>query len=360
MSTSGEAKKTRRTRVLPRLRVLKDLIFAANSEQGLDQFDPSVRLDIGDPRIGEPPLLSVVVPVHDEADGIVDCDDRLHAVLGAMPVRFEIIYVNDGSRDHSLLRLHELRARSPHVAVLDLSRNFGKEIALSAGLDHAAGDAVVLIDADLQDPPELIPDLYAKWREGFDNVFAQRISRAGESWLKRASSHVFYRVLNRISDQPVPVDTGDFRLLSRRCVDALKLIRERHRFMKGLYAWVGFRQVCVPYHRAARHAGVSKWNYWKLWNLSLEGITSFTTVPLRLTSYAGLASALLAVLYGVFMLFKTLIVIVLLIGGVQLLGIGVMGEYLGRLFNEAKGRPLYLVDSFQPAAEPVRQSETVS
>jgi glycosyltransferase involved in cell wall biosynthesis len=342
-------------------------------EQGLDQFDPSVRLDAGDPPTGEKPLLSVIVPVHDEADGIVACDDRLHAVLCAMPVRFEIIYVNDGSRDHSLLRLHELRARSPHVAVLDLSRNFGKEIALSAGLDHAAGDAVVLIDADLQDPPELIPELYAKWREGFDNVFAQRISRAGESWFKRASAHAFYRVLNRISDQPVPVDTGDFRLLSRRCVDALKQIREQHRFMKGLYAWVGFRQVRVPYHRAARHAGISKWNYWKLWNLSLEGITSFTTVPLRLTSYAGLGSALLAVLYGVFMLFKTLIfgnpvagypsliVIVLFIGGIQLLSIGVMGEYLGRLFNEAKGRPLYLVGSFEPAAETtVKRSETAS
>ncbi len=330
----------------------------------MGQVDLSVRFDTTHIAVDTKPLLSVVVPVYDEAEGIAACDERLHAVLAAMNVRFEIIYVNDGSSDHSFLRLQELRRRSAHVAVLDLSRNFGKEIALSAGIDHAIGDAVVIIDADLQDPPELIPELYAKWREGFDNVFAQRISRVGESWLKRATAYAFYRVLNRISDNPMPVDTGDFRLLSRRCVDALKQMREHHRFMKGLYAWVGFRQVSVPYRRAARHAGTSKWNYWKLWNFSLEGITSFTTVPLRLTSYAGLVSAMLAVLYGIFMLFKTLlfgnpvagypslIVIVLLIGGIQLLSIGVMGEYLGRMFNESKGRPLYLVSSFDPAVIP--------
>lgn len=309
---------------------------------------------------GELPLLSVVVPVHNEEEAICRFDARLHAVLATMPTRAEVIYVNDGSTDRSLARLSELQSQSADIAVLDLSRNFGKEIALAAGLDHARGDAVVIIDADLQDPPELIQTLFAKWQEGFDNVYAQRESRAGDSWVKRATAHAFYRVLNRMSSRPVPVDTGDFRLLSRRAVDALCQLRERSRFMKGLYGWVGFNQVAVAYHRSPRISGNSSFNYWKLWNFSLDGITSFTTVPLRLISYLGLMIAAFSALYGVYIMIKTLllgnsvagypslIVIVLVLGGVQLLSLGIIGEYLGRLFDEAKARPLYFVRDFSP------------
>lgn len=311
------------------------------------------------------PLISLVVPVYNEEAGIEAFDFRAHAVLAAMPVRFEIIYVNDGSRDRSLERLMMLQAHSANVAVLDLSRNFGKEIALSAGVDHAAGDAVIIIDADLQDPPELIPELVAKWREGFDNVYAQRMSRAGETVLKRATAHSFYRLLNRVSEHPVPLDAGDFRLLSRRAVDALGRIRERHRFMKGLYAWVGFRQVAVPYHREPRAAGRSAWTWWKLWNLSLEGITSFSTLPLRVSSYVGLVTSMSALLYGGYFLIRTLLygnpvagypsllVIVLFLGGVQLMSIGILGEYLGRVFNETKQRPLYFINSFTATVDRV-------
>jgi glycosyltransferase involved in cell wall biosynthesis len=319
-------------------------------------------MQVSDPAGETLPLLSVVVPVYNEADGIDTFHERTETVLAVMPVRFEIIYVNDGSRDLSLQRLHALRARSAHVAVLDLSRNFGKEIAVSAGLDRATGDAVVIIDADLQDPPELIPALFEKWQEGFDNVYAQRLSRAGETMLKRATSHAFYRLLNRISEQPVPLDAGDFRLLSRRALLAIGQMRERHRFMKGLYAWVGFQQIGVPYHRDARVAGRSAWSYWRLWNLSLEGITSFSTLPLRITSYAGLLTSLTSMIYGSFILFRTLLfgnsvagypsllVIILFLGGAQMLSIGIIGEYLGRIFNETKHRPLYYVSEFLPAA----------
>ena len=319
---------------------------------------------------GTMPLLSVVVPVHNEEACLDEFHRRTHAVLTTMPVRFEIVYVNDGSRDRSLARLEELRRSSANVSVVDLSRNFGKEIAVSAGLDFAAGDAVIIIDADLQDPPELIPDLYAKWQEGYDNVYAQRLSRAGETRLKRGTAHAFYRLLNRISDHPIPLDAGDFRLLSRAALTALGQLRERHRFMKGLYSWVGFRQVAVPYHRDARAAGQTTWNYWRLWNFSLEGITSFSTLPLRATSYAGLVVSFLAILYGIFIIIRTLIygnpvagypsliVIVLFLGGVQLLSLGIVGEYLGRVFNETKNRPLYFVNSYVPSEPAVTRSQS--
>jgi len=310
----------------------------------------------------QPPLLSVVVPVHNEEQCIDTFHGRTRAVLEEMPVRFEIIYVNDGSRDRSLEYLLALRAECSHVGVLDLSRNFGKEVAISAGLDHASGDAVVIIDADLQDPPELIPSLFARWQEGFDNVYAQRLSRAGETAMKRATAHAFYRILSRISEHEIPLDTGDFRLLSRRALIALCALRERHRFMKGLYSWVGFRQIAVPYHREPRTGGRSAWSYWKLWNFSLEGITSFSTLPLRVTSYAGLVVSILAVLYGTFITIRTLVygnrvagypsllVFILFLGGLQLMSLGIIGEYLGRVFNETKHRPLYIVNSHWPSA----------
>jgi polyisoprenyl-phosphate glycosyltransferase len=306
-------------------------------------------------------LISIVVPVYNEADGIAEFHSRLSVVRIKLAERSEVIYVNDGSCDKTFVILRSLRERDPSVSIVNLSRNFGKEIALTAGLDHSDGDAIILIDADLQDPPELIPILIKRWREtNADVVFARRTSRTGESWLKKATAHSFYRIINALSVQTVPVDTGDFRLLSRRAADAVKICREQHRFMKGLFAWIGYRQVAVPYERDKRFAGDTKWNYWRLWNLSLEGITSFTTAPLRVATYTGLFTAVLAVLYGIYITGRTilfgnpvagypsLLVIMLFLGGVQLLSLGIIGEYLGRVFNETKKRPLYFIDTILP------------
>jgi len=270
--------------------------------------------------------------------------------------------VNDGSRDHTLDLLRSMRAADPTIGIVDFSRNFGKEIALTAGIDHATGDAVVLIDADLQDPPELIPELIARLREeDAEVIYGQRASRAGEGGVKRLTSFAFYRVINKLGDRFIPVDTGDFRILSRLAVEALGEIRERHRFMKGLFAWIGFRQVPMLYERDPRFAGTTKWNYWKLWNFSLEGITSFSTGPLKVATYVGLVAAIIAIAYGVYMIIRTiffgnpvpgypsLLAIVLFLGGLQLIFLGVIGEYLGRLFNEAKQRPLYFVRRWEPS-----------
>ncbi len=252
--------------------------------------------------------------------------------------------------------------RDPRVAIIDLSRNFGKEIALTAGLDHARGDAVIVIDADLQDPPELIPELVAKWQEGYDVVYARRTARDGETLLKKTTAKLFYRFIQGINRVKIPADTGDFRLLSRRAVDALKQLRETHRFMKGLFAWIGFPQVAVNYRRDPRFAGKTKWNYWQLWNFALEGITSFTITPLKIATYVGLFTACGSFAYALFVIYKTLaygdpvqgypsmMVVVLFLGGVQLMTLGVIGEYLGRMFNETKRRPLYFINSFQPSA----------
>jgi glycosyltransferase involved in cell wall biosynthesis len=309
------------------------------------------------PDTGSPLTLSIVIPAYNEEEVIEQFHARLVAVMTGLGMRWEAIYVNDGSRDRTLPILTALHERDPRTAVLNLSRNFGKEIAMTAGLDHARGDAVIVIDADLQDPPELIPALVAGWREGFDVVYAQRRERQGESWLKRATAHGFYRVMQRIGGSVrLPTDTGDFRLMSRRACDALLQLRERHRFMKGLFAWIGFPTKPVLYDRDPRAAGTSKWNYWKLWNLSLEGITSFTVVPLKVATYLGLLVAVFATLYGGLIVVRTMIfgnpvpgypslmAVVLFLGGVQLMTLGIIGEYLGRIFNETKGRPLYLVE----------------
>jgi glycosyltransferase involved in cell wall biosynthesis len=259
-----------------------------------------------------------------------------------------------------------LRAGDARVAVLNLSRNFGKEIALTAGLDHARGhEAVVVIDADLQDPPEHIPALIAAWRQGFDIAYAQRNTRQGETWLKKATAATFYRVMQHLGgDVILPPDTGDFRLMSRRAVDALLTLRERHRFMKGLFVWIGFPAVAVRYDRAPRAAGTTKWNYWKLWNFSLEGITSFTVSPLKVATYLGLFTAAVALLYLVQLIFRTLVfgnpvagypsllAVILFLGGVQMMMLGIIGEYLGRIFNETKHRPLYLVERHLPSLHP--------
>lgn len=304
---------------------------------------------------GMNPVLSVVVPMYNEERNVVAFFERVSGVLSATGASWEIVCVNDGSRDNTLAALVALHQRDARVKVIDLSRNFGKEVALTAGLDHAAGDAVIPIDADLQDPPELIPELMAKWREGFDVVNATRRTRAGESWTKKASARAFYRGLGGMTSIAIPRDTGDFRLISRPAIDALKRLPERNRFMKGLFAWVGFRQATVYYDRQARHAGASKWSYWRLWNLALDGVTSFSSWPLRIWSYIGALIALLSFVYASFLVLRTIVqgidvpgyastlVVVLFIGGIQLIGLGVIGEYLGRVFEEVKQRPMYLI-----------------
>lgn len=308
------------------------------------------------------PSLSVVVPVYNESEVLHEFHRRICAVLGTLDMNSRIIYVNDGSTDGTLDVIHGLDGQAVRVQLVDLSRNFGKEIALTAGLDHADTDAVVVIDADLQDPPELIPELVKHWQDGYDVVYAKRTQRDGEGVVKRATAFLFYRLIQKMSRIDIPEDTGDFRLLSRRAVDAVNQLREQHRFMKGLFAWIGYPQKAVPYRRAGRFAGTTKWNYWKLWNFALEGITSFTGGPLKVATYAGLATALSALSYGAYFAVRTLlygnpvpgypslVVIVLFLGGVQLLSIGIIGEYLARLFDESKKRPLYFLKSGRSAA----------
>ena len=304
-----------------------------------------------------PALLSIVVPAFNEEAVLAEFYAHVSAAMDALDQRYEIVFVNDGSADRTLSLMEGFRAADPDISIIDLSRNFGKEIATTAGIDHAAGDAVVIIDADLQDPPGLIKDLIAGWREGYDVVYAQRLSRRGESWLKRKTARIFYRLMHNVGPVTLPKNAGDFRLMSRSAVDALKTLREQHRFMKGLFSWIGFSQKAVCYHRDPRFAGETKWNYWKLWNLSIEGFTSFTVMPLKISTYLGTTVAGGAFLYALFFLsktifygesiqgFPTLIIVILGLGGVQLVVLGVMGEYLGRIFNETKLRPLYLTQS---------------
>lgn len=311
-------------------------------------------------------LISVVVPAYNEEEVLPEFQRRLVSVLDTLEHDVEIVYANDGSTDGTIQVLKELARQDPRVVIVDLSRNFGKEVALTAGIDHACGDAIVVIDADLQDPPELIPRMIELWQSSNDVVYAQRTSRAGESFLKKFTASMFYRVANSIGERPIPADTGDFRLMSRRAVDGLKQLRERHRFMKGLFTWIGYNQIALPYERNERFAGNTKFNYWKLWNFSIEGFTSFTIAPLKSATYVGLFSAFMAIMYGVYMVARTilygnplpgypsLIVIVLFLGGAQLMVLGIIGEYLGRTFNEVKGRPLYLIKEVI-TSQPVRR-----
>ena len=313
------------------------------------------------PRAAPACELSVVVPVYNEVAVIALFHERLTRVLADCPGTHEILYVDDGSTDGSPQVLEALRLASPQVGVARLSRNFGKERAMTAGLELVRGNAVIILDVDLQDPPEFIPSMLDAWRAGADVVNMRRTGREGETALKKVTAHFFYRIINRLSDVAIPSDVGDFRLFSRRAVDALNRLPESNRFMKGLFAWIGFRQVTLDYHRKARAAGLSKWPYWKLWNFALEGVTSFSTVPLRIASYVGFLSALGAFVYALYFLvktyiwgdtvkgFPTLVEFVLLLGGLQLMAIGIMGEYVGRLYLESKRRPIYLLDSFLPA-----------
>lgn len=301
-------------------------------------------------------LLSLVVPFYNEGTALQTFFDRVVPILESVPAtRFEIVCVNDGSADDTLARLVDISRRDGRIRVIDLTRNFGKEAALTAGIDEAFGDAVIPIDADLQDPPELIPTLVEKWRQGAEVVLAQRASRASDSFLKRVTATAYYRVHNWLSDLKIPENVGDFRLMDRAVVNALKQLPERHRFMKGLFAWVGFNTVVVQYERAPRCAGESKFSGWRLWNLALEGITSFSTLPLRSWTYVGSFIAMIAFCYGTFIVARTLILgvdvpgyasvlsLLLFFGGIQLVGLGVLGEYIGRIYDESKGRPIYLV-----------------
>ena len=305
----------------------------------------------------------MIVPAYNEEEVLPIFHARLTNALAAvagLAERWEVVYVNDGSKDATLQVLKELQLQNPAVGVASLSRNFGKEAAMSAGLKLARGEAVILIDADLQDPPELIGEMVRVWQQGADVVNMKRASRQGETWFKKASARWFYKVINWLSDVHIPENVGDFRLLSRRAVDALNLLPERNRFMKGLFAWIGYKQVVVQYDRHPRAAGQTKWPYFKLLNFAVEGITGFSVVPLRLASYAGFLTALSAFVYALFLLvktlmvgdsvkgFPTLILTILILGGLQLMAMGIIGEYLGRLFMESKHRPLYLLDEYQP------------
>lgn len=302
-------------------------------------------------------LVSIVAPAYNEEEGLVEFVRRTDAVMSSAKLLYEIVFVNDGSTDDTLSVMESLRMANPRITVVNLSRNFGKETAMTAGIAHAVGDAIVIIDTDLQDPPEIIPDMVENWRAGYDVVYAQRVERAGETWLKRATARWFYWTVRRIGPVPIPENTGDFRLISRRAAQALLQMPERHRFMKGLYSWIGFRQKAIAYKRHARFAGRTKWNYWQLWNLAIEGITSFTIIPLKLATYLGFLIAVFAFCFGIFIVLKatffgepvrgypTIMAVMLLLGGVQLIVLGLIGEYLGRVFNETKQRPLYLLES---------------
>ncbi|AJC20724.1 glycosyltransferase family 2 protein [Pandoraea pulmonicola] len=300
--------------------------------------------------------LSLVVPCFNESESLDVFFATVVPILEALPdTRFEIVCVNDGSTDDTLARLIAHRRRDARIRVLDLTRNFGKEAALTAGIDEARGDAVIPVDADLQDPPQLIPRMVELWRDGAEVVLAQRSSRACDSWAKRVAAGLYYRVHNRLSDVKLPENVGDYRLMDRRVVEALKRLPERHRFMKGLFAWVGYRTAVLRYERQPRCAGKSKFSGWRLWNFALEGITSFSSLPLRCWTYIGLSIAFVAFLYGSFIIGRTLVLgidvpgyasllsVLLFFGGLQLIGIGVVGEYVGRIYDESKGRPVYLL-----------------
>jgi len=299
--------------------------------------------------------LSLVVPMYNEEEALPIFLARVIPIVESITPDYEILCINDGSQDDTFAMLVAENDQNSRIKIIDLARNFGKEIALTAGLDHASGDAVVPLDADLQDPPELIPDMVEKWREGFDMIVAIRGDRSSDSFFKRFTANLFYRAIGRMGDVPIPANAGDFRLMDRRVVDALKQLPERTRFMKGLFAWLGFRQTTVTYTRPQRAAGVGKWKAWQLWNFALDGLFSFSTLPLRIWTYFGLFTALAALGYGAYIAVRTLrfgidvpgyasiVVMLLFFSGMQMIGLGIIGEYLGRVFLEVKQRPQYLV-----------------
>lgn len=304
-------------------------------------------------------LVSILIPAYNEEEVLALLMERLDKLAKHHDqYNFEFLFVNDGSRDNTYNLLVKYARDDPRVSYVNLSRNFGKETAMIAGFDHVKGDATVIIDADLQDPPELIPEMLRYWEEGYDDVFARRRSRAGESWFKKRTSQWYYRILQNSTNIPIQVDTGDFRLLDRRCIEALKQFRESERYTKGMYSWIGYRKKEVLYDRDPRAAGATKWNYRKLFNLAIDGITSFTTAPLRISSVIGTIVSLVAFIYILYLLvrpffgistgagYSSTMAVILFLGGVQLLSIGIIGEYIARIFNETKHRPLYFVEEY--------------
>ncbi len=304
-------------------------------------------------------LISIVIPCYNEEEVIALCHQTIVDVVNGLPYDFEIIYINDGSSDATRNLLEDIQKEDDRVVIINFSRNFGKEAAMTAGIDNARGDALIILDADLQDPPFLIPDMIAIWKEsGADVVYGQRLEREGETWLKKFTANSFYNVINFIANNvEIPKNTGDFRLMNRRSIDALIQLREKHRFMKGLFAWIGFHQVALQYNREPRAAGQTKWNYFQLFNLAIEAITGFSTKPLRIASLFGLLISIASFVFGGYIIIKTMFygsdvagwaslsVMIAFLSGVQLLSIGILGEYIGRIFGEAKKRPLYFIDN---------------
>ena len=303
--------------------------------------------------------LSIIIPMYNEEESIPYLYKRLLA-LGERIKNYDIefLFVNDGSKDKSLEIIKDLKKNDDRVCYLNLSRNFGKEVAMGAAFDYVTGDAVAIIDADLQDPPELILEMLKYYERGYGDVYAKRKSRKGETWLKRFTSKAFYTVLQKVSNVPIQKDTGDFRLLSKRAVEALKSFPEKQRYTKGMFSLIGFKKIAIEFDRDSRVAGETKWNYFKLIDLAIEGITSFTIAPLRVATIMGIITAFLAFIYTVFIVVRTLIYgidvpgyaslicVILLIGGIQLISLGVIGEYLGRIFVEVKNRPLYFIEEY--------------
>lgn len=305
-------------------------------------------------------FLTVIIPFYNEGEVLENFHSRLTAALASIQKPIEILYVDDGSQDASDEIIMQLKSQDLSISYLALSRNFGKEIAVTAGLNYAQGEFVLIMDADLQHPPEIIPKFLQIAQQGYDIVYARPINRQSESWIKRNLTHLFYKILHSVANINIPPHASDFRLLSRRAVESIKKLREQHRFMKGLFAWVGYPQKSIDYRMDERLAGKTKWGYLKLWNLALEGITSFTIIPLKLASYLGLITAFIAFVYGIIIITKTLlfgdpargypslIVVILFLGSIQLFTLGIIGEYLGRTFNETKNRPLYFIKNYFP------------
>lgn len=303
--------------------------------------------------------ISILIPAYNEEEVLRHLYERIVKLAGEnKKYDFEFLFVNDGSRDKTLEMIKTYAKDDDRVAYVNLSRNFGKEIAMIAGFDHVTGDATVIIDADLQDPPELIPMMISYWEEGFDDVYARRKSRAGESWLKKITSEMYYKILQKSTNIPIQKDTGDFRLLDKRCVEAMQQFRESQRNAKGMFSWIGYKKKEIMYDRDPRAAGVTKWNYTKLTNLAIDGITSFTTAPLRISTVFGALVSFAAFIYVIYLVVRTamygsdlagypsMMAVILFLGGIQLLSLGIIGEYIGRIFNETKNRPLYLVEEY--------------
>jgi glycosyltransferase involved in cell wall biosynthesis len=310
-------------------------------------------------------LITLLIPTYNEAPVLDKLFTRLTNLTNEVKdYDFEFLFVNDGSKDKTLEIIKGYAEKDPRVSYINLSRNFGKEIGMIAGLDHVQGDATVIIDADLQDPPELIPEMIKLWEEGYDDVYAKRISREGETWFKKFSSRMYYKTLQSLTRIPIQEDTGDFRLLDRRVVEALKEFRESQRNTKAMFSWVGFHKKEILYDRDPRAAGETKWNYFKLIELAIDGITSFTTAPLRISTFVGLFVSIIAFIYLIVVILQTILfgnslagypstlAVILFLGGVQLLSLGIIGEYIGRIFNETKQRPLYLIEEYHDGKSP--------